>query len=155
MSPRIPETFAFRSKALNPLVTALKIALLALGFASWANGATLEPARLESREGYYQLTWQADQPVNLVESENPSFDSAISIYIGSDSGHVVSGKPNGTWYYRIESIDNGEVLSDTATITVSHHSLARAGFFFVLGASVFITTVALILLAKPDLDERA
>lgn len=141
------------------IVRAIAVAILTGGLLA-ANivpgvAATLEPAESVSNEGFYQLTWEAQQPVRLVESTNPEFAAAETIYTGSDSGHVVSGKPNGTWYYRLESADGAAILSEVSAITVSHHSLARAFAFFSVGAVVFAATLGLIFLTRPDDDERA
>jgi hypothetical protein len=92
--------------------------------------------------------------IRLVEAPGADFTTPTAIYTGSDTGHVASGKPDGTWYYRLESADGSQVLSNTATITVRHHSLQRALTFFTIGASVFLATLGLIVFARPDSDER-
>lgn len=117
-------------------------------------GATLMPETLESNEGYYQLSWESEEPIRLVESSSADFSDARMLYTGTDTGRVVSGKPDGTWYYRLESADGARVLSAPATITVKHHSLTKAFSFFALGAIVFAATLGLILFVKPDRDER-
>lgn len=119
-----------------------------------ATAATLMTDSAESAEGYFQLSWEADQPVVLLESTSPDFDSPRAIYTGSDSARVISGKPDGTWYYRLQTTDDGGVLSETVAVTVRHHSLARAFAFFALGAVVFVATLGLILFARPEFDER-
>lgn len=134
-------------------MTGLMLAALAGGHGTRA--ATLEPEQLESREGYYQLQWAADEPVRLVVANDPEFTTPTTVYSGSDTGHVASGKPNGVWYYRLESADGTRILSNTAQITVRHHSLRRAFTFFALGAAVFLSTLGLIVFARPDGDERS
>lgn len=119
-----------------------------------ASAATLEPSSYDSTEGYFQLTWEAEQPVRLVESTRPDFGTSRIVYTGSDSGHVASGKPDGVWYYRLESEDGESILSDVATITVRHHTLERAILFFVLGAIVFVATLGLIFVYNGPSDER-
>jgi hypothetical protein len=132
------------------------VLLLCLPFAaSPIFSATLEPVELESNEGYYQLSWDTDEAVNLIEAEIADFSDGVVVYSGLDSGHVVSGKPDGVWFYRLEAADGGGVLSDPAVITVRHHSLARAFSFFALGAVVFLATLGLIFFARPGSDERA
>lgn len=118
-------------------------------------GAALEPATLESNEGYYQLRWEAEEPIRLVEASTADFADARVLYTGTDTGHVVSGKPDGVWYYRLESVDGARTLSDPATITVRHHSLLRAFSFFALGVVVFAATLGLILFGGRDQNERA
>lgn len=116
--------------------------------------ATLEPAEYESNEGYFQLRWDAGEPVRLVEATSRDFVETRILYTGRDSAHVVSGKPDGTWYYRLETADGARVLSEPAVITVRHHSLIRAFSFFTIGAVVFLATLGLILFARPGTDER-
>jgi hypothetical protein len=137
------------------LAAILLLACLSGSTLAQGAGATLEPLDFESNEGYYQLTWQADEPVRLVESSSPDFRAARALYSGTATGHVVSGRPDGTWHYRLESADGARVLSDAATITVRHHSLGRAFAFFGLGAVVFVATLGLIFLVRPHDDERA
>jgi hypothetical protein len=141
---------------IKPVIAATILGLgsLVAGMAP-ADGATLEPADSVSNEGYYQLTWDAEEPIRLVESMSSDFAAAITLYSGSDSGHVISGKPDGTWYYRLESADGSTVLSDISVITVAHHPLRRAFLFFAIGAIVFFATLGLIFLSNPDKDERA
>jgi hypothetical protein len=149
-----PEPQAFSRTASGILIIALLTALAA-ATAGQVQAATLEPVNLESREGYFQLHWEADEPIRLVEAPGADFTTPTAIYTGSDTGHVASGKPDGTWYYRLESADVSQVLSNTATITVRHHSLQRALTFFTIGAAVFLATLGLIVFARPDSDERS
>lgn len=117
--------------------------------------ASLETSQELSNEGYYQLSWEADEPVRLVEAPTESFSVPTVLYSGGDSGHVVSGKPDGTWHYRLESLDGSSLLAGPLEVTVSHHSLARAIGFFAVGGVVFAATLALILLPQFRSDERA
>ena len=102
--------------------------------------------------GYYQLRWEsADAATRLVESTDPAFVDARVIYAGPDTARLVSGKPNGTYYYRLESDDRAAgapvaVVSKTLKVTVEHHSMTRAFTFFATGAVVFAATLGLILL---------
>lgn len=108
-----------------------------------AQGFTTES--LESAEGYYQLSWEASGPVQLLESESADFTGARTLYIGADTARVVSGKPDGRWFYRLEDAATGEALGDAITVTVSHHPLDRALAFFTIGAVVFAATLVLIV----------
>jgi hypothetical protein len=119
-----------------------------------ASAAMLESDQSESNEGYFQLRWEAEEPIRLVEATDPGFRDAAVLYRGSDTASVISGKPDGIWYYRIEAADGGAILTDPITVTVRHHSLQRAFSFFALGAVVFVMTLGLILLARPKAHER-
>ena len=103
---------------------------------------------IESGEGYFQIEWEADAQVRLLESTSPEFADAVTVYLGSDTGRVVSGKPDGIWYYRLESADSGRVLGSDLTVTVRHHPLSRAFAFFALGIVVFVSTLGLIVFGR-------
>ena len=123
--------------------------------------AQLEPPVLTSDSevataGYYQLKWESDNaavelpagfPVELEESTDVTFGDAKLLYAGSDPATVISGRSDGTWFYRARLRD-GEVASpwsDSVTVTVAHHPLSRALSFFALGIVVFLATVWLIV----------
>ena len=86
--------------------------------------------------GFYQLRWYSARPVELEESRDPDFSSAVSIYRGSDAARVMSGKPDGVLYYRVRDTDDGTV-SNVVEVTVRHHSPERAFAFFSLGMVIF------------------
>lgn len=103
--------------------------------------------------GFYQLRWFADSPVELEESQNENFGSPHVVYRGSDAARVMSGKPDGVFYYRVRDTDDGSV-SNVVEITVRHHSLERAVAFFSLGAVVFLATLLLIATGARSRDDR-
>jgi hypothetical protein len=117
--------------------------------------AMLAASPEESNEGYYQLSWQSDGPVRLVESPDPDFATARTLYVGADTASFVSGRPDGRWYYRLEAANEPRVISETVAVTVRHHSLGRALGFFALGAVVFLATLGLIVFGSRGRDERA
>lgn len=96
--------------------------------------------------GYYQLTWTADGPVELVESSDPAFSRSRLVYAGPDRATVLSGKRDGAWFYRARRSGTGdpEPWGEPLEITVRHHSLSRAFLFFAIGGIVFGMTVLLI-----------
>lgn len=93
--------------------------------------------------GFYQLRWFADAPIELEEAGSADFGSAQVIFRGSDAARVMSGKPDGVFYYRVRDTDGGTV-SNVVEVTVRHHSLERAFAFFSLGAIVFLATLLLV-----------
>ena len=95
--------------------------------------------------GYFQLQWNADEPVRLLESTDMSFDNAHIAYEGSDSGHTVSGRRDGTLYYRLESVATGATLGQPVRVEIAHHSRSRAFAFFAVGGVVFLATLGLIV----------
>lgn len=95
--------------------------------------------------GYYQLRWSGNEEnFQLQESNSRAFTSYKIIYEGKDLSRVISGKPNGDYFYRLIGKNEGNVPSDIVQVTVKHHSLKNAFLFFLLGAFVFISTLVLI-----------
>lgn len=96
--------------------------------------------------GYYQLRWAQTAPgMRLVEAADAGFSDKDVIYAGADTARLVSGKPDGSYYYRLEADDGITPLSNTLLVTVQHHSLRRAWAFFAIGAAAFAATLGLIV----------
>jgi hypothetical protein len=132
-----------------------RVAALACLLAAGAVAAAdLRVDQSVSNEGYFQLSWESEEPVRLVEATSPEFTNASVLYQGGDTARVISGKPDGIWHYRLESAAAGGAIGEPITVTVRHHSLQRAFAFFALGAIVFAATLGLILFARPEADER-
>jgi len=69
------------------------------------------------------------------------------IYDGPDLASVISGKPNGTYRYRVRAIDalhNVVAQSNQIAVVVAHHSLLRAWLIFSLGAFVFVAILVVV-----------
>ena len=58
------------SRLRSRLLRLLLLSLAAVPFPS-AAGASFEAAALESSEGYFQIRWEADEPIRLVEATSP------------------------------------------------------------------------------------
>ena len=110
-----------------------------------AAAGTLTSDTTEATAGFYRLSWQADEPVRLVESRSSNFDESRAVYSGADLARVISGKSDGAWFYRLESIATGAVVAGPTRVIVRHHPLSRALAFFGLGAMVFAATLGLIV----------
>lgn len=100
--------------------------------------------------GYFDLSWHAvgavgDGPVRfeLQEARSPAFAAPRTLYAGPDRATALSGRADGTYYYRVRA--DGGPWSPVVAVEVAHHSLVRAGLFFALGAAVFAATAGLIL----------
>ncbi|MDZ7660887.1 hypothetical protein [Thiohalophilus sp.] len=104
--------------------------------------------------GYYQLKWQnADKNVRfeIEEADNLAFDDARRLYQGRDRATVITGRPDGIYYYRarIAAVDGPTgSWSDTVKVEVDHHPLSRALGFFSIGAIVFIAILVAILIGN-------
>lgn len=104
--------------------------------------------------GYYQLKWTtADDSVTveLQEADNARFENAESLYQGRDRARIVTGRPDGTYYYRARAIDDTGATgawSDIVKVQVKHHPLSRALGFFTVGAIVFLSILIAILIGN-------
>jgi len=101
--------------------------------------------------GYFQLRWIADSKIELQESRSASFEAVRVVYAGSDAARVISGKPDGDWYYRAAAT-NGD-FSNPVKVTVRHHPVERALGYFVVGLIVFLTTLLLIISGARDREQ--
>ncbi|MGD8812014.1 MAG: hypothetical protein PVH16_04700 [Thioalkalispiraceae bacterium] len=86
------------------------------------------------------------QDYQLQESASEDFQSYKTIYQGPDQASVISGKPDGVYYYRIVGMDSQPpVSSNTLKVSVAHHPLVNAFVFFTAGAMVFVAILFLII----------
>jgi len=122
-----------------------------------APDAPLRPPLLYSNTalanaGYYQLKWHLssgrETVFELQEAARRTFQHPQQIYRGEDLARVLSGRPDGEYFYRIRAIfDNGKPgpWSKTVHVRVDYLPLSRAFTFFGLGALVFVATLFVIL----------
>lgn len=98
-----------------------------------------------STAGYFQLNWQdeSEQSFLLQQSSQADFHDPITLYQGPDQATVISGLPDGDYYYRVANEDHQ--WSKPVKVTVKHHSLTKALGFFGLGAIMFIVMVTLLI----------
>jgi hypothetical protein len=115
-----------------------------------ANAIELQSDSEIATAGYYQLSWSGKtKTFELQESSEPTFVSYRTVYQGSDLATIISGKPDGDYFYRIQSIgDDPRQQSEIIKVTVAHHPLSTAFMFFIAGAIVFLATLFLILKGK-------
>lgn len=98
--------------------------------------------------GFFRLSWEtAAERVELQEDTGPDFRNPITTYLGSDRAAVISGKTDGTWYYRVRALDDARAgaWSEPVTVVVEHHSLSRALMFLSIGVIVFVAIVLMIM----------
>lgn len=75
----------------------------------------------------------------------PDFTDSKTLYQGPDTATLVSGRKNGTYYYRVRSEKPGSDWSNAVEVKVAHHPLSRAFMFFSLGALVFVATLTMVV----------
>ncbi len=143
----------------NPysVIYSLRLIILILSalclFSVTLSRASISPPRLSSdtdvaTAGFFRLTWQADSDrVELQEASGDDFRNPVTLYTGSDTSSVISGKPDGTWFYRLRAIEDGQPgpWSEPVEVKVAHHSLYRAFTFLFLGVVVFISIVVMVI----------
>jgi hypothetical protein len=106
--------------------------------------------------GFYRLEWQGDgagaaatgDRFELQECTRADCADAVPLYRGPDLATVISGRRDGTRYYRVRAVpDDGDRAgwSNVVEVTTAHHPLSRALAFFTAGALVFALTLGLIL----------
>lgn len=102
--------------------------------------------------GYYRLNWQSKITADFVleEAADPTFSQATVLYQGPDTATLISGRADGTYYYRIRNVQNDieTAWSNVTKVEVTHHPLSRAFMFFALGAIVFIATLSVVILGN-------
>lgn len=101
--------------------------------------------------GFYRLQWAPEaESFELQEASSADFEKATTAYRGPDRATVLSGKADGTRYYRVRASVNGQPgpWSDPVTVTVAHHDPGRAFMFLSLGLVVFVVTALTIVRGK-------
>ncbi|WP_018142355.1 hypothetical protein [Thioalkalivibrio sp. ALJ7] len=101
-----------------------------------------------STDGGFTLNWETDTAVVLEQATGPDHADARIIYEGSDTSTVISGLSDGEYRFRLRAAEADD-WADQATVTVEHHSLARAFGFFAVGAIVFLVLIGAILRGRP------
>lgn len=142
--------YSLLGKIPRALLVIILVSGIAAGPLAFANPLlSLESDTSVASAGYYQLRWEVgDEAIRLVEATNPQFSDSRIVYAGPDTARLMSGKPDGHYYYRLETDAPGDagIVSDTLIVTVEHHPLGRAFAFFGIGATVFAATLGLIII---------
>ena len=110
------------------------------------------PLKINNDSGYFSIEWNEDKKhpdaiYILEQSKNKEFETKKTIYKGLDRASFISGLPDGTYYYRIRKVINGEKSpwSNTITVNIEHHSLYLALSLAVVGFIVFASTAGIII----------
>ena len=134
----------------------LPITLLLFSFSCsplYANSPVLSSDNDIATAGYFQLSWKYDgnqqMKFELQESvHDPNFGDAKTIYRGQDISSVLSGKPDGQYFYRVRAVhQNGAApWSESAKVVVAHHRQGKTFAFFLAGLIVFLATAVFIVM---------
>ncbi len=114
---------------------------------SEAEQITVSPSL--STDGVYQVRWQGlgAVAVEVEESASPDFDVHRAVYRGEDKATTMTGREDGTWYYRVREVGSATPSDVSARVDVRHHSLPRAFGYFAVGLIVFAATTTLVFAA--------
>ena len=143
---------AVRVKKLFTMPRSVNIVFAAFFFLLFASSAisaapVFTEYNISSNAGYYILSWEKDKDleIELQESEHPDFKNVRTLYLGKDSASTLSGKRNGSYYYRLRYVSGDSGWSRTCKVEVVHHSLEKALIFLAIGAFIFFATLALLI----------
>ncbi|MFO7563150.1 MAG: hypothetical protein R6X02_10945 [Enhygromyxa sp.] len=131
---------------------ATTLALLTPGSAAAEAPRFEDDTETRSTNGAILLRWDTELGVNereyeLQEAADRSFATAETRYRGSFPSYFVSGRRDGTTYFRVRSRSFAEQTptawtewSATKVVVVEHHDLRLALGLFIGGAAVFLAT---------------
>jgi hypothetical protein len=139
----------------------------------WAGTAAAAPpefdelAEARSQNGAILLSWDAKQAVGdreyeLQESDDSSFATTSVRYRGSFPSFFISGRRDGTKYFRVRSrgyVDGQPSAwtgwSSTKIVIVEHHDLGAAFGLFGAGAIVFLATCLTLIVGSRTASREA
>ena len=136
----------------SALWVAVRVMLLACLVSAGPAHAVTAPPQLAvdnplATAGFYRLSWVTEAAqVELQEAMDPAFHDPVTLYTGPDRASVLSGRPDGTRYYRVRGMNaTPGRWSESVRVTVEHHDLRRAFLFLALGFSVFVAILATVV----------
>lgn len=125
-----------------------------------ADDFLLEATPPLSTDGSARLSWAmpGNGRVLIQKTMAADFESAVTLYEGSDSASVVTGLADGDYRFRgrlLRADGEASPWSPVVTVRVRHHPLGRALAIFAIGAVVFLGTAWLILAgARREREQR-
>jgi len=134
------------------------LGLLLLGLVAPTGHAEVEAFEITpplSRDGVYALSWTAGGEVGLEEAGDDAFRDVHVVYRGADEGTVLTGRPEGVYFYRVRAAGAPESEAVRAFVQVEHHSFGRALVFFVVGLVVFVSTIGLVVRGPDERREES
>ncbi|MET0050206.1 MAG: hypothetical protein ABW095_03880 [Candidatus Thiodiazotropha sp.] len=140
-------------RSVHLLICLMMLSPAAASLADVRTPFTLHLTPSLSNDGKASLSWslEGDAEAQIEQDIDPGFTEPRNLYQGSDLASVITGLPDGAYHYRGRLLypdGSASAWSEPVTLEVHHHSLLRAGFFFSVGALVFLATTALILIGN-------
>lgn len=130
------------------------VVLLAPVSGARADSLSLTASTQVASAGYYQLAWPwPSAPSGVVYELQERHDDShaqsdfVTIYQGTDTASVISGKPNGRYQYRLLATTAGSnvvATSGVVTVEVAHHSLTQAFIVLAIGFAIFVAILIAI-----------
>ncbi|KPJ93356.1 MAG: hypothetical protein AMJ55_08180 [Gammaproteobacteria bacterium SG8_15] len=103
------------------------VCTLVISAPAWSAAPQLESDTDVATAGYYRLEWNANEVKDFILEESQDY------------------------YYRVRELNTQsreDGWSEVVHVQVQHHSLTRALLFFVIGAIVFVATLAAIIVGN-------
>jgi len=110
---------------------------------------------LTSEEGKVALQWSRSESApetnvefQLQQSDTAGFSDPKTLYEGPDRGTVVTGLPEGEYFYRVRAVErarSNSPWSGTLTVKVQYPDRKTVAALMILGMGVFIGTVTAIV----------
>lgn len=135
-------------KCSRPLLHGICFFLLILAAGNARPTPQLASDLALSREGYFVLSWvgTASGELLLQQADDAAFSTGVEAWqVTGATQFTQSGLVNGDYYFRLRD-EAG--FSNAVHVRVEHHSLARAGVFFALGALLFGALVTSLMLGQ-------
>lgn len=135
-----------RAFFLQRLLWLLWLTLCAATAPARAAEANLTASTDVSNEGYFVLSWQSDTDADellLQQANSTDFNETIDRSVSETGAVTITGLGDGDYYFRLTN--SGQTISESIHVAVQHHSLARAGSFFLLGLVLFSILIITIL----------
>lgn len=147
-----PSTSLFSHPAGAALLLLIVLCLPSAAVCAAPRAPVLHSNTALANAGYYQLKWHLpggqEEVFELQEAAHQGFAEPREIYRGKDLASVISGQPDGRFYYRVRAISDSGVpgpWSPTVSVRVDYLPIGRAFTFFGLGALVFVATLFVVL----------
>ena len=109
--------------------------------------------KAEEAAGHLTLKWQTHTSENEPEwtefilqvSKDPKFSSPRTVYQGPHKSSMISGLPDGTYFFRVRAHSNGTATwsawSQPQKLKVRHHSLTLAVTLSILGSIILLLVI--------------
>lgn len=130
----------------------LCLAALLLSFPAAAETALLElEANGNSSAGHVRLSWAGGETgtsYELQQANDVAFGKPEVRYQGQQTASVISGLPDGEFYFRVRRLGQDGVpgpWSSVVRFAVTHYKLGFALTLLAIGAVIFVATVCFLI----------